>query len=248
MLAEALRVDGGGGDDHLQVRAAGQQTLQVTEDEVDVEAALVCLVDDQRVVAQQPTVALQLGQQDAVGHQLDQSLVAGVVAETDLIADGAAQFGVQLLGDPRGHGPGGDPARLGVADLTGDAAAQLEADLGQLSRLPRAGLARHDDDLMVADRRLDLVLLLADRQLGRIGDHRDGLAPGGYPGRGPVQLGADLAERTLPRFGVPKRGGTIGAAAQPELVARRQLGQACSQVGERGSQGGLHHAQERAQE
>jgi hypothetical protein len=50
VLGEALRVDGGGGDDQLQVRALGQQLLQIAEQEVDVEAALVGLVDDQRVV------------------------------------------------------------------------------------------------------------------------------------------------------------------------------------------------------
>ena len=69
---EPLRVDGRRGDDHLEVGAAGQQLLEVAEDEVDVEAALVRLVDDQRVVAAQHPVGLDLGQQDAVGHQLDQ--------------------------------------------------------------------------------------------------------------------------------------------------------------------------------
>ena len=69
---EPLRVDGRGGDDHLEVGSAGQQLGQVAEDEVDVEAALVRLVDDQRVVLAEHPVAGQLGQQDAVGHQLDQ--------------------------------------------------------------------------------------------------------------------------------------------------------------------------------
>ena len=47
-----------------------EQLLEVAEDEVDVQAALVCLVDDQRVVAAQHPVALDLGEQDAVGHHL----------------------------------------------------------------------------------------------------------------------------------------------------------------------------------
>jgi hypothetical protein len=47
LLAEALRVDRGRGDDDLEVGPAGQQPLQVAEDEVDVQAALVRLVDDQ---------------------------------------------------------------------------------------------------------------------------------------------------------------------------------------------------------
>ena len=51
MLGEALRVDRGRGDDDLEVGAGGQQPLEVAEDEVDVQAALVGLVDDQGVVA-----------------------------------------------------------------------------------------------------------------------------------------------------------------------------------------------------
>ncbi len=50
---EALGLDGGRGDDDLEVGPAGQQLGQVAEDEVDVEAALVGLVDDDRVVGRQ---------------------------------------------------------------------------------------------------------------------------------------------------------------------------------------------------
>ena len=71
----------------------GSSRLQVAEDEVDVQAALVRLVDDQRVVAEQLPVVLQLGQQDAVGHQLDQRAVAGRVGEADLVADRARRAG-----------------------------------------------------------------------------------------------------------------------------------------------------------
>jgi hypothetical protein len=47
---EALGVDGGRGDDQLQIRPLRQQLFQVAEQEVDVEAAFVRLVDDDRVV------------------------------------------------------------------------------------------------------------------------------------------------------------------------------------------------------
>ena len=50
----------------------GRMPLQVAEQEVDVEAALVRLVDDDRVVAAQQAVAPDLGEQQAVGHQPDQ--------------------------------------------------------------------------------------------------------------------------------------------------------------------------------
>jgi hypothetical protein len=74
VVGEPLRVDGGRRDDDLEVRTARQQPLQVAEQEVDVEAPLVRLVENDRVVPAQVTVPLQLGEQDAVGHDLDQGV------------------------------------------------------------------------------------------------------------------------------------------------------------------------------
>src|SRR5690606_23544002 len=79
VLREPVRVDGGGGDDQLQVGAAGQQPGQIPQQEVDVEAAFVRLVDDQGVVPAQIPVVGQLRQQDPVGHQLDPGLVTDPV-------------------------------------------------------------------------------------------------------------------------------------------------------------------------
>ncbi len=152
MPGEPLRVDGGRGDDQLQVGPAGQQLLEVAEQEVDVQAPLVRLVDDDRVVGPEHPVPDDLVEQDAVGHQLDQGVRAGVVAEPDRVADGAADRGAGLLGDPFGQRPGGDPSGLGVADRAAHAAADLQADLRQLGRFPGAGLAGDDDHLVRRDR------------------------------------------------------------------------------------------------
>ena len=67
-----LDVDRGRGDDELQVGTPRQQLGEVAQQEVDVEAPLVGLVEDDRVVLPQQPVVRDLGQQDAVGHQLDQ--------------------------------------------------------------------------------------------------------------------------------------------------------------------------------
>ena len=50
MGREPLGIDRRRGDYHPQVRPRRQEPLKVTEDEIDVEAALVSLVDDDRVV------------------------------------------------------------------------------------------------------------------------------------------------------------------------------------------------------
>src|SRR4030095_886625 len=161
--------DGRRRDDHLEVRPARQQLPEVAQDEVDVEAALVRLVDDQRVVPAQRAVVLDLGQQDAVGHHLDQRLIADLVGEADLVPDRGAQRRAELLRDAFRDGPGRDPARLGVPDLAAYAAAQFETDLRQLGGLPGAGLAGHYDHLVVPDGGGDLVAAPADRQFVGIG-------------------------------------------------------------------------------
>ncbi len=177
VAAEALRVDRGRRDDQLQVGPAREDARQVAEQEVDVEAALVRLVDDDRVVAAQQLVALRLGQQQAVGHQPHEGLGAAAVAEAHRVADRLAEWHAELVGDPLGDRARGQPPRLRVRDRALDAAAELEADLRQLRRLARAGLPRDDDDLVVADRRQQVVLALGDRQLRRVADGRHGGAP-----------------------------------------------------------------------
>ena len=68
-----------------------QQPAQVAEQEVDVEAAFVRLVEDDRVVAQEVPVVLDLGEQYAVGHQLHQGPVTALIVESHRVADGVAE-------------------------------------------------------------------------------------------------------------------------------------------------------------
>ena len=129
VVREASGVDRRRRDDHLQVRAPRQQLVQVAEQEVDVEAALVGLVDDDRVVAPQVAVALQGREQDPIGHHADPGVLADAVVEAHREADDVTDHRAQLLGDALGDGSRGDPARLGVADQTMDAAPEIEAQL-----------------------------------------------------------------------------------------------------------------------
>ena len=76
MACETLRVDGRGGDDDLQIGALRQDALEVAEDEVNVQAAFVRLVNDEGGVAAQQLVVLDFGEQNAVGHELDSAVFA----------------------------------------------------------------------------------------------------------------------------------------------------------------------------
>ena len=165
------------------------------------------LVHDDRVVAAQLGVGLDLRQQDAVGHELDQGVLADLLGETHLVADDAVtpDRGAQLGGDALGHAARGNAPRLGVADHPGHAPAQLQADLGQLGGLTAAGLTGDDDDLVLGDGGGDLLTAGGDRQLLGVDDRRDGGGAGGellggvaLPGAAAPALGAARAPAPTP--------------------------------------------------
>jgi len=163
MGGEPRGVDGGRGDDHLEVRAPGQQLLEVAQQEVDIETALVGLVDDDGVVAAQESIVGDLGEQYPIGHHGECGGTAGAFGEADLVADQVADLDGHLIGDPLGDAAGGDPAGLGMCDMT---ASQGQADLGQLGGLARTRLPGDHHDLVVGDELGDLVGMGGDRQVG----------------------------------------------------------------------------------
>ena len=132
----------------LEVVPFGQQRGEVAEQEVDVERALVRLVDHDRVIAAQVRVTLDLREEDAVGHHAQPCLRRAFVGEAHLIAHFVTQMHAELTRDAFCHSARGEPARLRVHDLVAvRAAAELEQDLRQLRRLAGASLAGDDDDL-----------------------------------------------------------------------------------------------------
>ena len=167
VFGKPVRVDGGRGDDDFQIWPARQDLADIAQQKVDVEAALVRLVDDERVVVFEQRIGLRLGQQNAVRHQLDGGITAQPVLEAHLVAHHLAQRCLQLFGNALGHAAGGNSAWLGVANelafLTrlgiALAPAQGQRNLGQLRGLARTRLAAHDDDLVLFDGSHDLFAL-----------------------------------------------------------------------------------------
>ncbi|CCK02598.1 putative periplasmic protein kinase ArgK and related GTPases of G3E family [Cronobacter sakazakii 701] len=113
---ETLRIDGRRRNNNFQIRALWQQFAQVTQQKIDVQAALVRLIDDDGVVLHQQAILLDFRQQDTVGHQLNHGIVADVIAKAHFITDAAARLGLQLFGDAVCHGTRRETTRLGVAD------------------------------------------------------------------------------------------------------------------------------------
>ncbi|CAJ3337226.1 Uncharacterised protein [Burkholderia pseudomallei] len=226
MAREALGVDRRRRDDQLQVRPPRQDLPEVAEQEIDVQAALVRLVDDEGVVRLQQRVGLRLGEQDPVRHQLDGGARGEVVGEAHLVADHLAERRAELLGDPAARRRRREPARLRVADQAraarAEAAAERQADLRQLGGLARARLAADDHDRVSGDRARDLVALARHGQAFGKRDRRNGIrrAPrarrmrcaGGF-GAGVAALGARRARlrgRRLPGARRPRRSGAGG--------------------------------------
>ena len=161
-----MSVDRGRGDDDFEVGSARQQLAQVAEQEVDVQAAFVRLVDDDAVVGPQQRVGLGFGQQDAVGHELDRGVAAQAVLKAHLVANHLAQRRLEFFSDALGHARGRNAPRLCVADQGAApagvielAAAHGQEDLGQLGGLAGAGFAADDDDLVGGNRGGDFVTL-----------------------------------------------------------------------------------------
>ena len=173
MAGEAVRIERRRGDDQLEIGPPRQQLLQVTEQKIDVQAALVRFVDDDRVVGGEHAIGLSLGQEDAVGHQFYIRVGTRLVAEAHLVADDLSQRRGQLLRDPRRDAAGGDAPRLRMPDQPADAAPVLEADLGQLRGLAGAGLAADDDCLVRTHCGGDVVAPRRHRELRRVNDSRD---------------------------------------------------------------------------
>ena len=167
---EALGIDGGRGDDDFEVGPLWQQLPQVAEQKIDVQRALVRLVDDDGVVGVEEFVSLCFGEQDAVGHQLDEAVLRALFGEAHLEADALADLLAQLFRDASRHAAGGDATRLRVADQPVPPAPGGERDLRQLCRLARAGLSGQHHHLMVADQRGDLVGPLRDWQAFGVDD------------------------------------------------------------------------------
>ena len=172
VLGETLQIDGGRGNDDLEVRAPGQQDFQVTQQKVDVQAAFVGFVDDDRVVAFEEAVVLGFGQQNPIGHQLDQRVGIALILKPHLIADQCAQRRPQFLGHATGHAARGDTPGLRMANQTVLTAPDLQADFRQLGGFARTGFTGQNQHLMLEQRGLDLIALGGDRQVFVIANQR----------------------------------------------------------------------------
>ena len=157
MRSDTCHIECRRGDHEFQLGPAGDELFQVTEQEINVQAAFVRFVDDERVVLVQPAVALDFRQQDPVRHHLDAVVLAELLVEAGLKPDDVTGFRAQFLGNAAGNGARGETTRLCMADQTVHTAPERQADFRDLGGFARAGFAAHDHHRVARDCRGDLL-------------------------------------------------------------------------------------------
>ena len=120
MRREALQIDGGRGDDELEVWPTRQEASKVPQQEVDIEATLVGLVDDQAIVGAKLRVPLRFRQKNPVGHELDAGVLAHDVVKARLEPHRFPEGHGELLGEAPGHGARGEAPGLGMTNAPGN--------------------------------------------------------------------------------------------------------------------------------
>ena len=168
-------------------------------------------------------VASRSGERASLPIRLDADGPVNVVAdgETKVAPDGS--IGIDAILDQQGIVLG-EHDRVSVArDETADPATELETDLGNLGGFPRSRLTRDHHDLVVADRRGDVVLALGNRQVLGIRDRRDRGGTVGETPAGALDLGGDAGECVLATCAVE-------TAAEAVFVAERHVGERRLQV------------------
>ena len=126
------------------------------------------LIDDDGIVFGEGRIALHLGQQHAVGHQLDDGVRTRSIIEADLATHLATPGDIKLFSDTPGDGQRGHPPGLCAANHRPGTESGFQAHLRNLSRLARSGLTGDDHDLVSPDRSHDVLLAGGDGQTRRI--------------------------------------------------------------------------------
>ena len=163
---ESAGIDGGGAHDNRQVAAPAHETLEMTEQHVDVEAALVRLVDDDGAVFTKSRVRLDFGEQNAVGHELETAAPRNPTIETHLVAHQFPDSGSGFRGDPRRHTACRDAPGLSVSDASSLVRPLDEAHFRKLGGLPRTGIATDDHHAVLAQGPRNLFGMSRDRKRG----------------------------------------------------------------------------------
>mmetsp|Transcript_6507 Transcript_6507/g.18711 ORF Transcript_6507/g.18711 Transcript_6507/m.18711 type:complete len:883 (-) Transcript_6507:1046-3694(-) len=166
VLAELLGVQGGAGDEELDVGPEASNVLDQAEQNVRVQRALVGLVHHHHAVGCQVRLAQELSQQHAIRHVLEHRFLRRAVLEADGVPHLLPQLAPHLLGNTGRDRHSSDAAGLCASDAPSFAVPRLMQILRNLSGFTRAGLADNDQDLVFGDSLQKALLVLVHGQQG----------------------------------------------------------------------------------
>ena len=130
-----------------------------------MEGALVCLVDYQAGITCKVGLSQKLSQKHTVRHVLNNGFFARAILKTNRVTNLVPHPDSHLRRYSRSHGHGSHSPRLSAADLTELGIAYLVEILRDLSSLARPCFCNHNQDLMVFDRRQEILAIGKDREV-----------------------------------------------------------------------------------
>ncbi len=154
-------------------------------------------------------IALNVVQQDAVGHHPNERAVADLIVESHAEANRPTDLYAELVGDSFRNGARRHPARLGMANQPVDATTRRDTEFGDLRTLSRSGFAGNDDHLVMLNRLHQLAGPAGDGQRVGVCDRRQSRgrrSPGVAPASSTIIHSAMMADRAPKAIG---RSGTL---------------------------------------
>ena len=123
------------------------------------------LIHNDAVVICQQWISLRFGQQNAIGHQLNEGVIAAPVVETDRAADFTTPLNLQFLRDAARNGKCRHASWLGAADFGFNPQSGFEAHFGNLGGFAGTGFTGDNHNLMSPDGRNDVIFSRCDGQV-----------------------------------------------------------------------------------
>src|SRR5215471_4444360 len=129
----------------------------MAKQEINIQAPLMRLIDDDGVILREQWLALSLGEQNAIGHQFDVSFRTGPVVKADLTTHLPSPSDIQFVGNPSRYRQRRNATGLSAADFRFNSQTPFEAHFRELCRFPRASFACNYNDLIGANRLHDFI-------------------------------------------------------------------------------------------
>ena len=147
-LGKHLGIDGRRRYYNAQLRPLETQVAQMPKQEIDIERALMRLVQNDGIVSAQQRIGLDLGEQHAVGHKFDHRIASGAIVEADLATHLPPPGHVEFFRHPPRNRQRRHPSGLRARDLPASASPGGQTHLWNLGGLTRTRLTSQNQNLM----------------------------------------------------------------------------------------------------